>query len=164
MSELIDHLVATVAHKLRNPLAAASSKLQLMMMKDDTSKESLEVIASQLDRMEAGITDLVHFVTCEKRESTSLQEVPEELSPLFATLFRFMGDEVKVSASDGKWVLRQTEETPVGRLNIESLEVPGASFGLSLCQTMAREASGHISYEVDSQGLWIVTIVIPKDR
>lgn len=158
MSELIGPLVATVAHKLRNPLAAASSKLQLMMMQDDVSKESLETISAQLSRLEAGITDLVHFVTLDKRKSPDLPQVPDELKPIIVTLTSYMTEKVQVSASDQGWVLRDSEEEPVARLNTEALDQPGASFALSLCQTMARERGGQISYEVDAQGLWIVTI------
>lgn len=61
-SPVVAHLVAVAAHRLRNPLAAMSATLQLLMSRlgdDAPHREALDAIGADLDRLAGRIDDVV---------------------------------------------------------------------------------------------------------
>jgi len=87
-NSLVGHLIATAAHRLRNPLAAMSSKLQVLLRRldaDDPHRQALEVLEKEMDKLGDVINGIVDFCPLMKpaRDSCDLVAMLESTLAMY---------------------------------------------------------------------------------
>ena len=211
-SPVVAQLVATIAHKVRNALAAMSSILELLALNRSVPPELLDtvdILSSEVDGLAAVINDLVAFAPLQTpvggcdlcdRICQALQVLQQELegqgtvvdheiSPLAIALDPRVADQVvlyllrylvlthplpRLSIRYGSFT-QQREHLPlrhfscccIGSCDIDPQDVqekdfealgdveplPGAGFGIDLCDAILRSCRGQLRYTRDDGGV-----------
>jgi two-component system sensor histidine kinase PilS (NtrC family) len=88
----VGQLAASIAHEIRNPLAAISGSIQVMRdYTDDSageSKQLMEIIEREIDRLDHLITDFLQFARpgAANPESVGISEILSEVAEMFESL------------------------------------------------------------------------------
>lgn len=178
----VGQLAADLAHEIRNPLAAISGSIQILEAgssghEGDESKRLMNIVVREADRLNALITDFLHYARPAPAKPAPLalaqvlddmQQIFESVRPPTVTLESSAPEDLYVLADDRQlrqllWnlYLNAVQAMPAGgRLAIHAFAAPQAAFGDGRNDTP--EGAGFAALEVSDSGTGIPPDVLER--
>lgn len=148
----IGQLAAGLAHEIRNPLTAVKGFLQLYRMGSRLDNDSIQLMKSELNRINQLVTDLLYLsastAESNQREKHDLNHLVNEAAELFKPELDYNG------------IVLRLELAPLPPVNIDRNQIKQVVINLMQNALQAIKNNGHLTIQTRSTGNNVIFSII----